>query len=138
MSRHSQRKKRKKEQALKEQALKEQSLKEQSSKEERQSRMDAICASEQPVTLALWAQFQYYLRGRGLVEAFIPHCRQFVDYTYLTPENLRVDSAAYRLVNEYDPETELVFAKPVVAGDSSFWINTIYSLDDQEVNKPLV
>ncbi len=138
MSRHSQRKKRKKEQALKEQALKEQSLKEQSSKEERQSRMDAICASEQPVTLALWAQFQYYLRGRGLVEAFIPHCRQFVDYTYLTPENLRVDSAAYRLVNEYDPETELVFAKPVVAGDSSFWMNTIYSLDDQEVNKPLV
>ncbi len=138
MSRHSQRKKRKKEQALKEQALKEQSLKEQSSKEERQSRMDAICASEQPVTLALWAQFQYYLRGRGLVEAFIPHCRQFVDYTYLTPENLRVDSAAYRLVNEYDPETELVLAKPVVAGDSSFWMNTIYSLDDQEVNKPLV
>ena len=138
MSRHSQRKKRKKEQALKEQALKEQSLKEQSSFEERQSRMDAICASEQPVTLALWAQFQYYLRGRGLVEAFIPHCRQFGDYTYLTPENLRVDSAAYRLVNEYDPETELVFAKPVVPGDSSFWMNTIYSLDDKEVNKPLV
>ena len=138
MSRHSQRKKRKKEQALKEQALKEQSLKEQSLKEYRQSRMDAICASEQPVTLALWAQFQYYLRGRGLVEAFIPHCRQFVDYTYLTPENLRVDSAAYRLVNEYDPETELVFAKPVVPGDSSFWMNTIYSLDDKEVNKPLV
>ncbi len=128
MSRHSQRKKRKKEQSLKEQSL----------KEYRQSRMDAICASEQPVTLALWAQFQYYLRGRGLVEAFIPHCRQFVDYTYLTPENLRVDSAAYRLVNEYDPETELVFAKPVVPGDSSFWMNTIYSLDDKEVNKPLV
>ncbi len=122
MSGHSKRKRRRKEQAL---------------KEYQQRRMDAICASDQPVTLALWAQFQYYLRGRGLVEAFIPHCQQFVDYTYLTPEKLRVDSVPYRLVNEYDPETQLVFAKPVVPGDSSFWMTTIYSLDDKAVNKPL-